>query len=111
MHFIYEKYITLASDNDYDIKSIFEWLIANLNIEDYFKGAYEPTQEDFIDKCFLYPEVWIDKFITDLCIEQDVVNNINSSDMANQIEELLYDKLVYYYIDNWQEFTSIYKDN
>ena len=49
MHFIYEKYITLASDNDYDIKSIFEWLIANLNIEDYFKWAYEPTPEDFID--------------------------------------------------------------
>ena len=111
MHFIYEKYITLASNNDYDIKSIFEWLIVNLDVEDYFKGTYKPTPEDFIDECFLYPEVWIDKFITDLCIEQDVVNNINNSDIANQIEELLYDKLVNYYTDNWQEFVSIYKDN
>ena len=63
-------------------------------IEAYGK---EVTAKDVVDDIFSESDSWYDDFIQNFDIESDVVENMYSEDIAEQIKEVAGDKLVDYY--------------
>lgn len=107
MYFVYQKYVNIDSENNYDINAIYNWLVNNLDIEGFINDYKESANpEEFLNEVFTYPDMWMTSFTKDLYIEQEVLDNIDLQDMADQIQEVLYNKLLKYYTDNWQEFAK-----
>ena len=104
MYFVYQKQINVASEQNYDVDSIVEWL-QNYIDGDYIKTVYEKdiTAKDIVDDIFYNPDDWYDDFIQSFNVEQDVIDNMTQNDLSQQIEEVAKDKLLDYYTKNLEE--------
>lgn len=98
MYFIYRKQINVASEYSYNVDSIVEWFKDYIDQDDIIE-AYggEATAKDIVDDIFCESDSWYDDFIQKFNIESDVVENMYSEDVAEQIKEVAGDKLVDYY--------------
>ena len=98
MYFVYQKQINVASEYNYSIESIVNWFIETWDIsatlEDLGNTA---TPEDLIDDIFNNPDCWYDDFVRDMDLEQDIIDNITSNDLCQQIREVVEDKLLNFY--------------
>ena len=98
MYFVYQKQINVASEYNYSIESIVNWFIETWDIsatlEDLGNTA---TPKDLIDDIFNNPDCWYDGFVRDMDLEQDIIDNITSNDLCQQIREVVEDKLLNFY--------------
>lgn len=98
MYFVYQKQINVASEYNYSIESIVNWFIETWDIsatlEDLGNTA---TPKDLIDDIFNNPDCWYDGFVRDMNLEQDIIDNITSNDLCQQIREVVEDKLLNFY--------------
>ena len=98
MYFVYQKQINVASEYNYSIESIVNWFIETWDIsatlEDLGNTA---TPKDLIDDIFNNPDCWYDDFVRDMDLEQDIIDNITSNDLCQQIREVVEDKLLNFY--------------
>lgn len=100
MYFIYKKQINVASEYSYNVDSIVEWFKNYIDQDDIIEaygGVEEVTAKDIVDNIFYESDSWYDDFIKNFDIESDVVENMYSEDIAEQIKEVAGDKLVDYY--------------
>ena len=98
MYFVYQKQINVASEYSYDVDSIVEWFKNYINLNDIIEVyGGEVTAKDVVDDIFSESDSWYDDFIQNFDIEPDVVDNMYSEDIAEQIKEVAEDKLVDYY--------------
>lgn len=109
MYFVYQKQINMASENSYNVDAIVEWFRDYIDpsdiIEDY--GKDNITTQDIVDDIFYNPDIWYDDFIQKFELEDDVVENSTSEDIAEQIKEVCEDKLVDYYTEYLKEFKNV----
>ena len=104
MYFIYKKQINVASEYSYDVDSIVEWFKNYINLNDIIEVyGGEVTAKDVVDDIFSESDSWYDDFIQNFDIESDVVENMYSEDIAEQIKEVAEDKLVDYYTKRLKE--------
>ena len=61
------------------------------------------TPEDLIDDIFNNPDCWYDGFVRDMDLEQDIIDNMTSDDLCQQIKEVAEDKLLDYYTKHLEE--------
>ena len=98
MYFIYKKQINVASEYSYNVDSIVEWFKNYINLNDIIEVyGGEVTAKDVVDDIFSESDSWYDDFIQNFDIEPDVVDNMYSEDIAEQIREVAEDNLVDYY--------------
>ena len=98
MYFVYQKQINVASEYSYDVDSIVEWFKNYINLNDIIEEyGGEVTAKDVVDDIFSESDSWYDDFIQNFDIESDVIDNMYSEDIAEQIKEVAEDKLVDYY--------------
>lgn len=100
MYFIYQKQINVASGQNYNVDSIVEWFKDYIDQDDIIEaygGVGEVTAKDIVDDIFCESDSWYDDFIRKFDIESDVIENMYSEDIAEQIKEVAGDKLVDYY--------------
>lgn len=104
MYFVYQKQINVASEYSYDVDSIIEWFKNYINLNDIIEAyGEEVTAKDVVDDIFCESDSWYDDFIQNFDIEPDVVDNMYSEDIAEQIREVAEDKLVDYYTKRLKE--------
>lgn len=104
MYFVYQKQINVASEYSYDVDSIVEWFKNYINLNDIIEAYREKvTAKDVVDDIFSESDSWYDDFIQNFDIEPDVVENMYSEDIAEQIKEVAEDKLVDYYTKRLKE--------
>ena len=104
MYFVYQKQINVASEYSYDVDSIVEWFKNYINLNDIIEVyGGEVTAKDVVDDIFSESDSWYDDFIQHFDIEPDVVDNMYSEDIAEQIKEVAEDKLVDYYTKRLKE--------
>lgn len=104
MYFVYKKQINVASEYSYDVDSIVEWFKNYINLNDIIEAyGEEVTAEDVVDDIFSESDSWYDDFIQNFDIESDVIDNMYSEDIAEQIREVAEDKLVDYYTKRLKE--------
>lgn len=100
MYFIYKKQINVASEYSYNVDSIVEWFKNYIDKDDIIEaygGVEEVTAKDIIDDIFCEPDFWYNDFIRKFDVESDVVENMCSEDIAEQLKEVVGDKLIDYY--------------
>ena len=98
MYFVYQKQINVASEYSYDVDSIVEWFKNYINLNNIIEVyGGKVTAKDVVDDIFSESDSWYDDFIQNFDIEPDVVDNMYSEDIAEQIKEVAEDKLVDYY--------------
>lgn len=104
MYFVYQKQINVASEYSYDVDSIIEWFKNYINLNDIIEAyGEEVTAKDVVDDIFSESDSWYDDFIQNFDIEPDVIDNMYSEDIAEQIKEVAEDKLVDYYTKRLKE--------
>ena len=104
MYFVYQKQINAASEYSYDVDSIIEWFKGYINLNDIIEVyGGEVTAKDVVDDIFSESDSWYDDFIQNFDIEPDVVENMYSEDIAEQIKEVAEDKVVDYYTKRLKE--------
>ena len=104
MYFVYQKQINVASEYSYDVDSIVEWFKNYINLNDIIEVyGGEVTAKDVVDDIFSESDSWYDDFIQNFDIESDVIDNMYSEDIAEQIREVAEDKLVDYYTKRLKE--------
>ena len=93
MYFIYKKQINVASEYSYDVDSIVEWFKELMDQDDIIEayGVEEVTAKDIVDDIFCESDSWYDDFIRKFDIESDVIENMYSEDIAEQIKEVAVD--------------------
>lgn len=105
MYFIYQKQINVASEYSYDVDSIVKWFKDYIDLDDIIEAyGKEVTAKDIVDDIFCESDSWYDDFIQNFDIESDVVENMCSVDIAEQIKEAAGDKLIDYYTKRLKEF-------
>lgn len=105
MYFIYQKQINVASEYSYNVDSIIEWFKNYIDLDDIIEAyGKEVTAKDIVDDIFCESDSWYDDFIQNFDIESDVVENMCSVDIAEQIKEAAGDKLIDYYTKRLKEF-------
>ena len=100
MYFIYKKQINVASEYSYNVDSIVEWFKGYIDQDDIIEAygrVEEVTAKDIVDDIFCESDSWYDDFIQKFDIEQDVIDNMTSNDLSEQIKEVAEDKLLDYY--------------
>lgn len=98
MYFIYQKQINVASEYSYDVDDIIEWFKNYIDLQDAIEAhGKDITAKDIVDDIFYEPDYWYDAFIQNLDVEQDVIDNMTSNDISEQIKEVAEDKLLDYY--------------
>jgi len=104
MYFVYQKQINMASEYGYDVDTIIEWLENYIDpgetITDY---GEDTTAQDIVNDIFNNPDIWFDDFASHFDLEEDLLNNSTSEDIAEQIKEVCEDKLVDYYTEYLKE--------
>ena len=104
MYFVYQKQINVASEYSYDVDSIVEWFKNYINLNDIIEVyGGKVTAKDVVDDIFSESDSWYDDFIQNFDIESDVIDNMYSEDIAEQIREVAEDKLVDYYTKRLKE--------
>ena len=79
-------------------RTYIEWFKNYINLNNIIEACGEEvTAKDVVDDIFSESDSWYDNFIQYFDIEPDVVENMYSEDMAEQIKEVAGDKLVDYY--------------
>lgn len=73
------------------------------DIIEAYGGVEEVTAKDIVDDIFCESDSWYDDFIRKFDIEPDVVENMYSEDIAEQIKEVAGDKLLDYYTKHLEE--------
>lgn len=108
MYFIYKKQINVASEYSYNVDSIVEWFKDYIDLNDIIEayGGGEVTARDVVNDIFYEPDSWYDDFIQNFDVEQDVIENMCSEDIAEQIKEVVEDKLLDYYDKCLKELKS-----
>lgn len=98
MYFVYSKQINVASEYSYDVDDIIEWFKNYIDLQDAIEAhGKDITAKDIVDDIFYEPDYWYDAFIQNLDVEQDVIDNMTSNDLSEQIKEVAEDKLLDYY--------------
>lgn len=98
MYFVYQKQINVASEYSYDVDDIIEWFKNYIDLQDAIEAhGKNITAKDIVDDIFYEPDYWYDAFIQNLDVEQDVIDNMTSNDISEQIKEVAEDKLLDYY--------------
>lgn len=98
MYFVYTKQINVASEYSYDVDDIIEWFKNYIDLQDTIEAhGKDITAKDIVDDIFYEPDYWYDAFIQNLDVEQDVIDNMTSNDISEQIKEVAEDKLLDYY--------------
>lgn len=111
MHFIYQKEINLASKYNYSIESIVNWFIETWDISAFLSGLGDtPTPADLVCDIFTNPDCWYDDFARDMDLEQDIIDNMTSDDLCQQIKEVAEDKLLDYYTEHLEELEEELKE-
>lgn len=104
MYFIYQKQINVASERNYNVDSIVEWFKDYIDLNDIIEiYGGEVTAKDVVDDIFYESDSWYDDFIQHFDIESDVVENMYSEDISEQIKEVAGDKLIDYYTKRLKE--------
>ena len=104
MYFIYQKQINVASKYSYNTNDIIEWFKNYIDLQDAIEAhGKDITAKDIVDDIFCDPDEWYDDFIRKFDIEQEVIDNIERSDLSSQIEEVAKDKLLDYYTKYLEE--------
>ena len=112
MYFIYKKQINVASEYSYNVDSIVEWFKDYIDKDDIIEaygGVEEVTAKDIVDDIFCESDSWYDDFIRKFDIESDVIDNMYSEDITEQIREVAEDKLVDYYTKRLKELKELQK--
>ena len=68
------------------------------------------TPEDLIYDIFNNPDCWYDSFVRDMDLEQDIIDNMTSDDLCQQIKEVAEDKLLDYYTNHLEELKEELKE-
>lgn len=111
MHFIYQKEINLASKYNYSIESMVNWFIETWDISAILSDLGDTTTpEDLVDDIFTNPDCWYDNFARDMDLEQDIIDNMTSDDLCQQIKEAAEDKLLDYYTEHLEELKEELKE-
>lgn len=111
MHFIYQKEINLASKYNYSIESIVNWFIETWDISAILSDLGDTTTPaDLVDDIFTNPNCWYDDFARDMDLEQDIIDNMTSDDLCQQIREVAEDKLLDYYTKYLEELKETLKE-
>ena len=111
MHFIYQKEINLASKYNYSIESIVNWFIETWDISAVLSDLGDTTTPaDLVYDIFTNPDCWYDDFARDMDLEQDIIDNMTSEDLCQQIKEVAEDKLLDYYTEHLEELKEILKE-
>ena len=98
MYFVYTKQINVASEYSYDVDDIIEWFKNYIDLQDAIEAhGKDITAKDIVADIFYEPDYWYDAFIQNLDVEQDVIDNMTSNDISEQIKEVAEDKLLDYY--------------
>lgn len=106
MYFIYKKQINVASEYSYNVDSIVEWFKDYIDQDDIIEahgGVEEVTAKDIVDDIFCESDFWYDDFIQNFDIESDVIENMYPEDIAEQLKEIVGDKLIDYYTKHLKE--------
>ena len=107
MYFIYQKEVNLASKYNYSTESIVNWFITNWDIsatlEDLGDSA---TPSDLVNDIFFNPDCWYDNFVKDMDLEDDIIENLSSEDLSNQIQDVVEDQLLNYYEEHWEDLIN-----
>lgn len=111
MHFIYPKEINLASKYNYSIESIVNWFIETWDISAILSDLGDTTTPaDLVDDIFTNPDCWYDDFARDMDLEQDIIDNMTSDDLCQQIKEAAEDKLLDYYTKHLEELKETLRE-
>lgn len=111
MYFVYQKQINVASEYSYDVDSIVEWFIETWNISATLEDLGNiATPEDLVNDIFNNPDCWYDDFVRDMDLEQDIIDNMTSDDLCQQIKEVAEDKLLDYYTKHLEELKEELKE-
>lgn len=111
MHFIYQKEINLASKYNYSIESIVNWFIETWDISAILSDLGDTTTPaDLVDDIFTNPDCWYDNFARDMDLEQDIIDNMTSDDLCQQIREVAEYKLLDYYTKHLEELKETLKE-
>lgn len=111
MHFIYQKEINLASKYNYSIESIVNWFIETSDISAILSDLGDTTTPaDLVYDIFANPDCWYDDFARDMDLEQDIIDNMTSDDLCQQIKEVAEDKLLDYYTEHLEELKEELKE-
>ena len=111
MYFIYQKEINLASKYNYSIESIVNWFIETWDISAILSDLGDTTTPaDLVDDIFTNPDCWYDDFARDMNLEQDIIDNMTSDDLCQQIKEVAEDKLLDYYTKHLEELKETLKE-
>ena len=107
MFFVYEKTINVASEYNYPTESIVKWFISNWDISNTFEDLGDTTTpQDIVNDIFWNPDCWYDDFVRDMDLEEDLVNNLPSDELASQIKDVTEDLLFKYYTEHWEDLTN-----
>lgn len=111
MHFIYQKEINLASKYNYSIESIVNWFIETWDISAILSDLGDTTTPaDLVTYIFTNSDCWYDDFARDMDLEQDIIDNMTSDDLCQQIKEVTEDKLLDYYTKHLEELKEILRE-
>ena len=111
MHFIYQKEINLASKYNYSIESIVNWFIETWDISATLNDLGDTTTPaDLVADIFINPDCWYDDFARDMDLEQDIIDNMTSDDLCQQIKEVAEDKLLDYYTKYLEELKETLRE-
>ena len=110
MYFVYQKQINVASEYSYNVDSIVEWFKDYIDLNDIIEAyGREITAKDVVDDIFCESDSWYEDFIQNFDIEQDVIENMYSEDISEQIREVAKDKLLDYYTKRLKELKELQK--
>lgn len=98
MYFIYQKEINLASKYNYPVEFIVNWFIETWDIAAALSDLGDTaTPADLVDDIFTNSNCWYDDFVRDMDLEDDIIENLSSEDLSNQIQDVIEDQLLKYY--------------
>lgn len=107
MFFVYEKTINVASKYNYPIDDLFNWFATNWDIYTALEDLGDTaTPQDIVNDIFFNPDCWYDSFVRDMDLEEDIVDNLPSDELAEQLRDLLEDKLLDYYTKHWKDLIN-----
>ena len=109
MYFTYKKTVRFASEYNYDVQELFEFIIDLFNsedIQDMINDGY--TDPENVVLAILYQsnlgEVIVNCFLKDE--ESDFIHNVDDMEIEKQIDSVLRTQLINYYTEHWNEFSN-----
>lgn len=110
MYFTYEKTVRFASEYNYDVQKLFDFIIDLFtpeDIQDIINDGYN-TPKDVVTAILSESklgEIIIDCFLRDE--GYDFIHNIDDEEVEKQVASVLKTQLINYYTEHWNEFSNI----